>query len=389
MPNKKTIAVIFGGKSAEHDVSIITAHIPIINALKVADKYNVLPVYIAKDGRWYSESSMNDLDYFKRADYEDRLTGDKLVDISLNGGFKIIHRGLFSKSIPIDIVFTAMHGTFGEDGSLMGMLRMANVPFVGCDMSASAVAMDKIFTKQIIAAEGIPVVPFVWFTRYDWEKMPDECLSEAKKLNWPLFVKPPHLGSSIGMAKVRDEKGLRDAIEVALHYDSKVLIEESVENLIEVTLPIIGDDEPQLGAIERPLNKSDFFDFEEKYLSQGKKTGLSQGSYSEIPAKIAPDLAREVETLGKKTYRALGCSGMARIDFLINEKSNNVFVNEVNPLPGSLYHHNFKTIGISDIDLVNRLIAFAEERFTEERKLTRTFKSEILNKIRGGKKGEN
>ncbi|MFA4999206.1 MAG: D-alanine--D-alanine ligase family protein [Parcubacteria group bacterium] len=388
MHNKKTIAVIFGGKSAEHDVSIITAHIPIIQSLLAMRGYDVFPVYIAKDGSWYSEQGMNDLAYFKRADFEEDLKRAKKLRLVFDGGLKIIRPGLMPKIASIDMVFPAMHGTFGEDGSLMGLLRMANVPFVGCDLFASAVAMDKVFTKQIIAAENVPIVPYVWFSKRDWGINKDAWIERIKKLNWPLFVKPPHLGSSIGMAKVKREEDLENAIEVAFHYDDKVLVEESVENLIEVTLPIMGNNELQLAAIERPLNKTEFFDFSEKYLSGGKKSGGANSAYSEIPAKIAPEIAREVEEFGKKTYKALGCSGTARIDFLIDGQTKKVFVNEVNTLPGSLYHHNWKKVGVSNMELVQKLIALAEEKFASEQKLTRTFKSDILNKVGGGKKGE-
>ncbi|RJR12607.1 D-alanine--D-alanine ligase, partial [Candidatus Parcubacteria bacterium] len=161
----QTIAVIFGGKSAEHDVSIITAHIPIIDSLVASGKFNVWPVYIAKDGSWYADKAMNDLAFFKQDDWETKVAKMKRVGVLFDNGLELSWGGLLSKKMKIDIVFPSMHGTYGEDGSLMGLLRMAGVPFVGCDIFASAVAMDKVLTKQVIAAEGMPVVPYVWFTR--------------------------------------------------------------------------------------------------------------------------------------------------------------------------------------------------------------------------------
>ncbi len=384
MTEKKKIAVIFGGRSAEHDVSIITAHMPIIQSLLATGKFEVVPIYISKDGTWYSDNAMNEMSFFKQPHFEEKLKKQNSVRILFDNGLKLVLPGVMQKTVGIDIVFPAMHGTFGEDGSLMGILRMANVPFVGCDIFASAVAMDKVLTKQVVAAEHIPVVPYVWFTKYEWEKTQRIFLDQIQKLHWPLFVKPVHLGSSIGITKVRNEIELAHAIEVAFHYDDKVLVEEGVEHLIEVTLPIMGNDEPQLGGIERALNKTEFFDFNEKYLSGGKGRGVNT-EYSEIPAKIDPALAQQVEEYGRATYRALGCSGIARIDFLINSASNTVYVNEVNTLPGSLYHHNWKKVGVSGIELVTRLVVFAEERFTEEKKLTRIFNSEILSKAGGGK----
>jgi D-alanine-D-alanine ligase len=262
---------------------------------------------------------------------------------------------------------------------------MANVPFVGCGLFSSAVAMDKVLTKQVIAAENIPVVPYVWFTKDEWKRDKSVLQDKIEKLSWPLFVKPVHLGSSIAIAKVKDKTALEQAIEVALHYDDKVLVEESVENLIEVTLPIMGSGELRLATIERPLNRTEFFDFNDKYLTEGKTGSGTNNAYSEIPANISTELASKVENLGRQVYRVLGCSGTARIDFLIDSKNEKVFVNEVNTLPGSLYHHNWKKSGVSNVELVSTLITLAEQRFEEEKGLTRVFKSEILNKAGGGK----
>ncbi|NTW33321.1 MAG: D-alanine--D-alanine ligase, partial [Bacteroidetes bacterium] len=315
---KKTVAVIFGGKSVEHDVSIITAHVPIIEALLASNEYNVLPIYISKDGSWYSESSMNNLSYFKDKELDIKINKLKKLHLIFDNGFSIAKTGIISKPIKIDIVFPAMHGTYGEDGSLMGLLRMAGVPYVGCDLFASSIAMDKVATKQILEDEGIQVVPYTWFTKSDWEINKKVILDKINNLTWPVFVKPVHLGSSIAITKVSNKNDLENAIEVALHYDNKVLVEEAVENLIEVTLPIIGNAEPELGYIEKALNKSEFFNFEDKYISGNKKTPNMQSQYSEIPAKIDDSLYKLTEKIGKQTYKIIGCSGIARIDFLIN-----------------------------------------------------------------------
>lgn len=387
--NKKNIAVIFGGQSAEHDVSIITAHIPIIQSLLAVRQFDVWPIYIAKDGSWYCDKAMNELAYFKQNNFETLLAQQKKIRILFDNGLKIIWPGIISKTVQIDVAFPAMHGTFGEDGSLMGLLRMANIPFVGCDLFASAVAMDKVLTKQVVLAEGIPVVPYVWFTKNDWQKNKDIYLKKIDELKWPLFVKPVHLGSSIAISKVKQKTELENAIEVAFHYDDKILVEESVENLIEVTLPIIGNDELQLAAIERPLNKTDFFDFSDKYLSSGgKKNSGANSHYSEIPANIDKELAKKVEEFGKKTYYTLGCSGIARIDFLINAVDKKVYVNEINTLPGSLYHHNWRKVGVSGVELVTKLVALAEDNFIQRKNINYAFNSDILKKT-GGQKNQN
>lgn len=377
---KKTVAVIFGGQSTEHDVSIITAHIPIIQSLLAAGQFHVWPIYIAKNGSWYADQVMNNLAYFKQDNFETQLVKQKKIQLLFDKGLKIVWSGLRSKTVPIDIVFPAMHGTFGEDGSLMGLLRMAGVPFVGCDLSASAVAMDKVLTKQILASENIPIVPYIWFTKTDWEKNQDHFKNKIADLKWPLFIKPAHLGSSIAISKIKQKSQLENAVEVALHYDDKVLVEASIENLIELTLPIIGNEKLELAAIERPLNKSVFFDFNDKYLSGHKKGVGVNNQYSEIPAQIDEKLAQQIKELGKKTYHTLGCSGIARIDFLVESHSRSIYVNEVNTLPGSLYHHNFRKTGISNVELVTKLIAFAEERFQSRVNTTYTFNSDILKK---------
>jgi D-alanine-D-alanine ligase len=383
---KKNVAVIFGGRSAEHDVSIITAHIPIIQSLLASGQFNVRPIYIAKDGSWYSDQAMNDLNYFKMNNLDEVLAKQKKIQLLFDQGLELIWPGFRTKKLKIDVVFPAMHGTFGEDGSLMGLLRMADVPFVGCDLFASAVAMDKVLTKQIISTENIPVVPYVWFTKEDWLQNKEFNIKRISQLTWPLFVKPVHLGSSIGITKVKNISNLEQAIEVAFHYDDKVLVEECIENLIEVTLPIIGNNELRLAGIERPLNQTEFFDFSDKYLSgKGGKVSGVNNQYSEIPAQIDEDFSKRVRELGQKTYKVLGCTGIARVDFLIDALVKHVYVNEVNTLPGSLYFHNWKKMGLSGVDLVTKLINLAEERYSAHKKTTYTFNSDILKKAGGSK----
>src|SRR3989344_5609951 len=386
---QKTIAVIFGGKSSEHDVSIITAHTPIIDSLLASGEFDVWPIYITKEGKWYADKAMNDLAFFKQPDYEAKLARQKPVRLSFENGLDIIWPGVLSKSVHIDLVFPSMHGTYGEDGSLMGLLRMAGVPFVGCDIFASAVAMDKVLTKQVVVAEGMPIVPYVWFTRAEWAREKGSLLANIRELHTPLFVKPVHLGSSIGIAKVKNDAGLRNAIEVALHYDDKVLVEEGIEPLLEITLPIMGNDEPRTAECERPLNKTEFFDFSDKYLSGGKKGGKSgsgvNAQYSQIPANIGGEMTKKIKDLGVRVYKTLGCTGIARVDFLVNADTNDVHVNEGNTLPACLYHHNWKKAGVSNMELVLGLVKLAEERFAATSNTTYTFQSDILKKVGGPK----
>jgi len=384
----KSIAVIFGGRSAEHDVSIITAHIPIIDTLLSSGGFDVWPVYISKEGKWYCDKRMNDLRFFKETDWEQQIAKWKPVELLFEDGLQICWPRMFGKCVKIDVAFPSMHGTYGEDGSLMGLLRMAGVPFVGCDIFASAVAMDKVLTKEVVAAEGMPVVPYVWFTKAQWQKDASSFRARMKQLKMPLFIKPVHLGSSIGITKAKDEKELENAIEVAFHYDEKVLVEEGIEPLLEITLPIMGNDDIRTAECERPLNKTEMFDFKDKYLSGGKSASGVNNAYSEIPANIGDELTKKIKELGTQVYRTLGCTGTARVDFLVNDSTKEIFVNEVNTLPGSLYAHNWKKAGVSNNDLVLGLVRLAEERFASQKKTTFTFKSDILSKV-GGPKVQN
>jgi D-alanine-D-alanine ligase len=289
----------------------------------------------------------------------------------------------------IDLVFPAMHGTYGEDGALTGLLDMAGIPYVGCGVGASAVAMDKVLTKQVAVANGIAVSKFLAFPKADLERQPGAAVTSiAKTLSYPLFVKPAHLGSSIGITRVTNDTELRHALEVAAHYDDKVIVEEAVNNLIEVTLPIMGNDRPQPALLERPMTEAeDFFDFDTKYIGNGKGGGKKGGGkganagYSEVPAKLEQPLYETAEKLGLEVYRLFGCSGIARIDMLIDQKTGEVYLNEINPLPGSLYAHNWNKAGVSNVDLVQKLIAYAKERHTRRQALNTSFSTNFLQQF--------
>jgi D-alanine-D-alanine ligase len=384
----KTVAVIFGGRSAEHDVSIITAHIPIIDTLLSSGQYDVWPVYITKDGAWYCDKQMNELSFFQEVGWEQKMARMQKVRLSFDKGLKIEWPGFFDKHVKVDVAFPAMHGTYGEDGSLMGVLRMAGVPFVGCDLAASAVAMDKVLTKQVLEVEDIAVVPYVWFTKEGWTQNARDIKDRIRdELSYPLFVKPVHLGSSIGISKVKDEKELENAIEVALHYDDKVLVENGVTDLIELTLPIMGNEELRCAHVERPLNKTEFFDFADKYLSGGGKKGSggANNAYSQIPAEIGDETTAKVKHLGMQVFKTIGLTGIARVDFLMDQSDGTIYVNEINTLPGSLYHHNWKQAGVSNMDLVLGLVKLAEERHAAMKDTTFAFNSDILTKVGGTK----
>jgi D-alanine-D-alanine ligase len=392
MDSMKTIAVIFGGRTTEHDVSIVTAIASIIKPLEVQGGYQIEPVYIAKDGSWYWDSKLKDIATFQSGEIEDFMRKAPKVQLSIDNGLTLIKSSQFAgrkQYKKIDVVFPAMHGTHGEDGELMGLLEMANVPYIGCGVAASAISMDKVLAKQVTTSAGIASTPWVWFNAIDLERDLKGTLATIATLQYPLFVKPAHLGSSIGITKVDSKDQLMNALEVAIHYDNRVIVEQAVNNLVEVTLPIIGNDDPIPAMLEQPLLKSeDFFDFETKYMQGGKKGGKKGGSskqgaqgYSQIPADLPKDVYDDAVKTGLEVYRVTGCSGIARVDMLIDIKTKKVMFNEINPMPGGLYSHNWNKAGMSNVDLVDKLVQLAEERWQKSQKITTAFSTSYLKQF--------
>jgi D-alanine-D-alanine ligase len=391
----KTIAVIFGSRSAEHDISIITALSAIIKPLELTKQYKVEAVYIAKDGSWYWDEKLKDIKLYQSGEIEQFLKKAPKVQLQLGDGLTLVKSSQFAgRKVykKIDIVFPATHGTHGEDGELMGLLEMANVPYVGCGVVASAIAMDKVLSKQLAEINELPTPKYEYLHAKTFAEKGAEVTKElSKTLTYPLFVKPARLGSSIGISRVETERELTNAIEVAIHYDDKIVIEEAVQNLIEVTVPVMGNMNTGLktALVEEPLPPEDgIFDFDTKYMNQGKggkkmgsgKASGSQG-YSRLPAVISKPLYDESLRVAKAIYRAVGCEGTARIDLLIDSKVKKVYFNEINPLPGSLYAHNWRASGVSSVDLVTELVELAEKRWESKQKLNTTFSTNFLKQF--------
>ena len=388
----KTIAVIFGSRSAEHDISIITALSAVIKPLELTKKYKVEAVYISKDGSWYWDEKLKDINMYQSGEIDDFMKKAPKVHLLFDEGLTLVKSSQFAgrKAYKkIDIVFPATHGTHGEDGELMGLLEMANVAYVGCDVPSSAIAMDKVLSKQIAKSNQILTPETVCFIEGDYEKYHDTILKTIKKnLKMPLFVKPARLGSSIGISKVENERELINAIEVAFRFDKKVLVEEAVQNLVEVTVPIMGNDVLIPAMVEQAISPEDgVFDFDTKYMNQGK-SGKKMGGgksgaqgYSKLPADISKDLYDTCLDIAVEVYRAVGCSGIARVDLLIDNSSKKVYFNEINPMPGSLYAHNWRASGVSSVDLVTKLVELAEERWSDKQKLKTTFSTNFLKQF--------
>lgn len=386
----KNIGVFFGSQSPEHDISIITAQLA-ISGLKGLN-YQVTPVYITKQGKWMIGEELGNLKMF--TDPEKKVENEKkyseyYLDLEESVGKMVFKRkGFAGKSIIIDLAFPALHGSFGEDGTIQGLFEMFGIPYVGCDVSSSAIAMDKALTKIVMNDAGVPTAKFVCFGRTNWNSDKSQVTSSiVSTLKFPVFVKPVHLGSSIGIGKVKNQdlKDLENKIEVALHYDSKVLVEEGVENLMDVTCCLIGNKNPRASVLQESVFKNDLFDFEDKYLSDGgAQIGKAQNSLV-IPATLDESTTKQIQEAAKAVYKALGCSGIARVDFLFNKQTKEFFANEVNPMPGTLYHHLWKASGLELDGLLKELISLAEEKYKQKRETTYTFESSVLKQLNGAK----
>ncbi len=376
---KPTIGVFFGSRNPEHEVSIITAQF-ILHELRLAG-CDAVPIYIDKRGRWYVDAVLRKLKFFTEGALEEKLVSipSCTVDIDASQGSLVLRsKKTFAKEIVIDIAFPALHGQNGEDGTIQGMFELAGIPYVGCAVTSSAIAMDKIITKQLYQSVGIPTVPFVPVTAQLWQADRTRVLESIQHLRWPVFVKPARLGSSIGISKARTSDELLNACEVAFHYDDRVLVEESVEALKDVTCAVLGHGSVETSLVQESVFTGEHFSYESKYIEDGgTQLGNAQGNIV-IPARLSDARTHEVRTYSERIFRLFDCSGTARIDFLYDTEHDRLYANEVNTLPGTLYHHLWKASGISTPALIERLISCAEERHEEKKKLSTTFTSGVL-----------
>lgn len=367
---KIKVGVIFGGESAEHEVSIISA-IQAINKMN-EEKYDIIPIYITKDRQWYTGAMLKDIDSYQDLSLIKKYATN-VVLVEKNNRFILQKKkGLFKREVAeIDIAFPIVHGTNVEDGVLQGYLQTIGIPFVGPNTYAGVVGQDKVFMKAIFEKEDLPLSKYVWFYDSEYKTDKDEVLKKISKLKYPLIVKPATTGSSIGISYAEDEAKLCEAIDDAINYDTKILVEEVVENLKEVNISVLGNYEHQkLSVIEEVNGHNKFLTYEDKYIGGGKtkaKFGVksvpsckgSKGMLSasrKIPADLSDKLKEEVETVAKKAFKALGSSGCCRIDFLIDSKKNKVYVNEINSIPGSLAFYLWEPLGKDYTELLDDMI---------------------------------
>jgi len=342
MKNKKTIGIIFGGRSFEHEVSLASAK-SIISALD-KKKYKIVLVGLNKKGYWLKGESAK----------------------KLLAGKKVIEKGEFIPTFlkPIDVFFPVLHGPFGEDGTIQGFFETLRKPYIGANVLGSAIGIDKIIQKIIWQSYHLPVVKFQWFLYKDWLKNKKKLTSQIEKeIKYPCFVKPVNAGSSIGISKSHDRQELIKAIKLASKYDYKILIEKAVKNVTEVEVGILGNDQVEVSCVGEIIPSNEFYDYEAKY--------INNKSITLIPAKINKKLSTQIQKLAVQAYKLVDCQGMARIDFLLSGQK--IYLNEINTIPGftniSMYPRLWQKSGLSYVKLLDKLINLAIKRFKEKEKL--------------------
>lgn len=392
---KMRVAVLFGGHSVEHEVSIISG----LQALAAMDtaKYDAFPLYIAKDNTLYVGEHLRRIESFRdmaaclsAAEAVLAVPGDGCVNLVRRQPKKFAHNVLATFDVAVPVV----HGTNVEDGTLMGWLEMLGVPYAACDVTSSALGMDKFAMKAVLRQAGVPVLEAVEYTGKEYAMNSEQVLDAIEsRFGYPVIVKPVNLGSSVGISKAKDRQSLVDAMDLAVSFSPRVLVERAVSNLREINCSVLGDrDNARASACEEPLNAEDILTFGDKYLSGGsKKTGMSGGMTDlkrRCPAELPDGMTERVQELAVQTFKALGCLGVSRVDFLNDKETGELWVNEINTIPGSLSFYLWQEVGVSFTALMDELVELAFKRQRERKALTFTYESNILAGVSlGGAKG--
>lgn len=398
---KIRVGVIFGGETVEHEVSIISA----IQAMNKMDeeKYDIIPIYITKDREWYTGDMLKDIEVYQDFDLIKKYS-DNVVLYYKNGSYVLQKKkGLFKNIVKeIDIAFPITHGTNVEDGVLQGYLQTIGIPYVGPNVYAGVVGQDKAFMKDVWKSANLPITNYIWFYDIDYKQNEEEILEKAKKMKFPLIVKPATTGSSVGISVCQNEQQLKDGIDEAIQYDSKIIIEEVVEKLKEVNIAVIGNYENQkVSEIEEVLSANKFLTYTDKYIGNGKNGKIkgatkaatkstSKGMASanrKIPAEIDEKMRKEIEDIAMKAFKVLGSSGNSRIDFLIDEENNKVYINEINSIPGSLAFYLWDAKNINFSQVLDDMINIGIKDYKKRTSKTHSFETNILKGFTNGLKG--
>lgn len=381
---KKNLAVTFGGRTVEHDISIITANQLMHAADK--DKYNLIPLYIDRDGKWYTGEKLLDVAVFKR--FDPSAKGVKRVFLSGAADAMLYEYGKKQKPLcRIDVVIPAMHGLHGEDGTVQGLFELSDIPYSSAGVTGSAVCMDKVVMKAALKGFGFPVLDSLYFERDDFYSDGDAVSARVEAaLGYPVFIKPANLGSSIGVNRADNRDAFVYAMDVAAKYDRRILVEKAVTDIKEVNCSVMGTTaDAKTSVIEQPVTSSRFLGFEQKYLSDGKSKGMKSLG-RKIPADISEDMAKQVRTLSTDIFKALDLKGVVRIDYIIDESAGTLYVNEVNTIPGSFAFYLWEPAGVPFGALVDHLVAIAEKQMREKKKSEFAFDSNVLQKVASGLK---
>lgn len=387
------VAVLFGGKSTEHEVSVITGVQVLQNIDK--EKYEALPIYVSKEGVWYTSSRFFDIATFKNLDVISDFAEEIIPTFSAGKLYsRVKQKGILAKEkeLPVDVFFPCFHGALGEGGGFQALFEIAEIPYVGSGILGSALGMDKAVMKKLFESYQIPSSKYRVIYCNEWEK--DRASVVKKAASWfayPVFVKPANGGSSIGVTKVKSKDDLENALELAFAFDRKVLVEEGIENAREINVSVMGNSgsELRVSECEEVFHSQDLLSYVDKYVN---KEGRSEGMAStkrEIPARISADEKGRVQDMAKKVFAALDCFGLARVDFLYKEKTGELFVIEINTIPGSMAFYLWQASGISFLKLIDELIDLALQRHAEKKKHTTMFASNILKNFKpSGKVGK-
>jgi D-alanine-D-alanine ligase len=383
----ENLGVFFGSRAAEHDVSIISG----LQALENADKskYNAFPVYVSRAGEWFVGEPLRNIATYKN--FDPNLKGLTKVMLPPAPGMKGLYarKGLFGKLRlvqPLACALLAFHGLHGEDGTMQGLFELADIPYTSCGVVASAAGMDKIVMKAVFQSMGLPVLPSVWCYRDEWNKDREAVLARAEALGYPLFVKPSQLGSSIGISKVADRASLERAVEIACAFDWRILIEKGLDRPDEINCACVGfGEETRVSLCEQPVNWQEFLTFDQKYLAGGKGKGM-ESLARKIPAPIGEELTARVRDYTREIFRTFGCKGVVRVDYMLDRASGELYVCEINTIPGSFAFYLFEPDGLSFRHLVDALVGYAHEALAQKNGSTFAYDSTILDKALGGVK---
>lgn len=395
--SKLSVGVVFGGRSVEHDVSIVSAH----QAMAVLGAgHTVVPIYVTRGGRWLSSPALNDLEVYRTGRWDEVAQEAFISPVAGYGGLHVPATGRFAKArrIPLDVVVPAIHGTYGEDGTLQGLLDLADLPYVGSGTSGSAVGMDKVVMKAAFRDAGLPVVDHYLAEAGRLGANPEAVLDEIERaIGYPCFVKPSRLGSSVGIGRAAERAALIEALEVAKRYDRRILVEPSMEGCSEVNCSVLGGagHEPHASVCEQPLRAEEFLSFSDKYLRGRKGSGAPGTKESgglaaagrRIPAPISEPLTKQVQHNALGAFKAVDASGVARVDCFVNEATGQTWVMEINTVPGSFSFYLWEPSGVGFEQLMADLINIAIASHAQRSGLLFSFESEMLSDLGGQKAG--